>query len=134
MIYLASPYTAHVPPEYALTADDYSAKKQEENYINACIACARIMMKGHLVYSPIAHWHVIDLLTKEFQIGEIGYEDYLAADCEMIDKCDELWVLMLDGWEKSNGVKYEIGYAEMKNKPIKYYILEEDGIYHDTSR
>lgn len=38
----------------------------------------------------------------------------------LISKCDELWVLKIDGWEQSKGVSAEIEYAESLNIPIKY--------------
>ena len=47
----------------------------------------------------------------------------------MIDWCDQLWVLMLDGWEDSVGVQAEIEYAERLDKSI---MLIETSIGSDT--
>jgi hypothetical protein len=38
----------------------------------------------------------------------------------MIDKCDELWVLELEGWRTSRGVSAEIEYALTKGKTVRY--------------
>ena len=38
---------------------------------------------------------------------------------EYINRCDELWVLCLNGWDLSKGVRDEIDYAELIGKPIK---------------
>lgn len=39
---------------------------------------------------------------------------------EMLNVCNEMHVLMLDGWEESIGVIGEINHAKMKNIPIHY--------------
>ena len=118
MIYLASPYSAHTPDGGRNTAEEH------RRYLAACTAVGLIMKTGALVYSPIVHWHIVDQMFT----GEIGYEDYLAADCEMIIKCDELRVLMIAGWEKSVGVKVEIEYAKKHNKPVSYVLIDDTGI------
>lgn len=122
MIYLASPYSAHTPDG---SRDD---EKEHRNYIEACVAVGLIMQTGELVYSPIVHWHIVDKMFK----GKIGYEDYLAADCEMIKRCDELHVLKIEGWERSNGVRLEIEYAEAYRKPVKYFTTSEKGLSYDA--
>jgi hypothetical protein len=38
----------------------------------------------------------------------------------MLKGCDELHVLMLDGWDKSSGVKIEIAEAERMGIPVIY--------------
>lgn len=118
MIYLASPYSAK-------TQDGLIDEvMQHKRYMEACIAAGFLMIKGDLVYSPIAHWHMIDKMFP----GQIGWEDYLAADCKMIELCRELHVLQLDGWELSQGVKLEIAYAKLKNKPVKYFTTSPQGV------
>lgn len=121
MIYLASPYSAKLPD--SLERDEVVEHKR---YMEACIAAGFIMLKGDLVYSPIAHWHIIDQLFK----GMVGYEDYLAADCKMIELCSEVHVLMIEGWDKSKGVLLEIEYAKVKNKPVKYFKNTPEGVVY----
>ena len=36
----------------------------------------------------------------------------------MLDRCDELHILRLPGWERSRGVKYEWDFAVRTSKPI----------------
>ena len=38
----------------------------------------------------------------------------------VLDRCDALWVLQLDGWQESEGVQDEIEYAESKGKRVRY--------------
>lgn len=127
MIYLASPYSAKIHDgEEAGQRDEVLEHKR---YVEACLACGFLMKSGELVYSPIAHWHIIDKLFK----GTIGYEDYLAADMQMIELCREVHVLRIDGWKESRGVQLEIGFAEMKKKPVKYFTIDEKGVKYDAS-
>jgi hypothetical protein len=126
MIYLASPYSAKIHDCAADMPNCRDEVTEHKRYIEACYACGMLMMNGDTVYSPIAHWHLIDRLMQ----GSIGYEDYLAADFEMIDLCSELHVLMLDGWKESRGVTLEIEYAKLKNKPVKYLKLDEQGVHY----
>lgn len=126
MIYLASPYTAKIHD--CIDGVDTPDVIEHKRYIEACMAAGFIMKMGELVYSPIAHWHVIDKLFK----GTIGYEDYLAADMQMIELCREVHVLMLDGWEKSRGVQLEIEFAKMKEKPVKYLKMDSMGVHYES--
>lgn len=121
MIYIASPYSAKLP--LSGLRDEVIEHKR---YMEACIAAGLIMLKGELVYSPIVHWHIIDRLYH----GQLGYEDYLAADCKMLELCDEVHVLMIDGWDKSKGVLLEIEYAKLKGKPIKYFMNTPEGVVY----
>ena len=38
----------------------------------------------------------------------------------ILPRCDELWVLKMEGWDKSNGVAGEIELAKKLNIPINY--------------
>lgn len=125
MIYLASPYTAKIHDciDGTVTPEVVEHKR----YVEACLACGFLMKEGELVYSPIAHWHVIDKLFH----GTIGYEDYLAADMQMIELCREVHVLMLEGWKESRGVSVEIEFAKMKDKPVKYMTIDAQGVHYE---
>ena len=37
-----------------------------------------------------------------------------------LERCDEVAVLMFDGWEKSVGVREEIGIARALGKPVRF--------------
>lgn len=126
MIYVASPYSAkiHDCTEGTITDEVLEHKR----YIEACMAAGFLMLDGKLVYSPIAHWHVIDKLFN----GSIGYEDYLASDLKMIELCEELHVLCIDGWKESRGVQLEIEYAKLKGKEVKYFTQNAQGVEYVT--
>jgi hypothetical protein len=107
LIYLASPYTH----------DD--KKRQETRYNDAVKYLAKFMKQGYHLFSPIAHCH-----TASVRHGLPGDWQYWKDYCSlMVPKCDELWVLMIDGWDKSSGVRGEVELAESLNIPVKYIAL-----------
>lgn len=105
MIYLASPYSH---PDEAI---------REERFRAVCKVAAKFMKHGHLIFSPIAHTHPIAQhgLPK-------GWEYWKKYDTEFIRMCEELWVLMLEGWSRSCGVKAEIALAVEMEKPLRYIL------------
>ena len=105
LIYLAAPYTDPDPEVSALRA------------AQAAYAAAMLMSRyGFVVFSPITHWHaVVDHLPLEKAISH----DFWMEQCiPVLDRCDELHILRLPGWERSRWVKYEWDFAVRMNKPI----------------
>lgn len=70
---------------------------------------AELMMSGHIPVTPLMAHAVIERhpvpLSSEF------WEEYSIT---LLSKCNRMVVLLLDGWEESTGVQYEIAYC-MKN-------------------
>lgn len=54
--------------------------------------------------------------------GELprGWDYWERYDRAMLEACDELWVLCLDGWEDSKGIKGEIAIMQEMGKPVHY--------------
>jgi hypothetical protein len=109
MIYLAAPYTFNGTSEH----DVVLARVQAIDEF-----AASVFQMGHYVFSPISHTHPIKVASDGKLPG--GFAFWANYDYRMIDFCDELWVLKLDGWEKSVGVRAEIEYAERNRKPVVY--------------
>lgn len=103
MIYLASPYSH---PDSAV---------REMRFRDACRAAAKLMRQGHAVFSPIAHSHCICAygLPTDWRFWE-------PFDRLQIERCSEVVVLTLDGWEASQGVRAEILIATELGKPVRY--------------
>lgn len=80
-----------------------------------------MLRRGLVVYSPIVHNHpiaeLIDL-PKDWAFWE-------KIDITMLAKCDMLYVLKINGWEKSRGVAAEIKFAMNRNIPITHTKLED---------
>jgi hypothetical protein len=49
----------------------------------------------------------------------VNWEFWEAQDRRLLQACDELWVLTLDGWQRSIGVRAEIKIAEALGKPVR---------------
>jgi len=106
LIYLATPYN-HAQPEI-----------REYRYMEAVRMSATIMNSTKhnvMVFSPIAHSHNI-AVHGPFDGGWDYWEKF---DYRMIDACDEIWVFTMFGWRTSKGIKAELAYAAMYEKPVK---------------
>jgi nucleoside 2-deoxyribosyltransferase len=103
-VYLACPYS-HVNAEVKQTRFEAVNK-----------IAAEFMAKGYLIFSPISHTHPIALA------GALPghWEFWEAYDRTFIEWADELWVLKLEGWNMSKGVKAEIAIAKAAGKPVRY--------------
>lgn len=104
LIYLASPYSH---PE---------AEVRQQRFETVCHVAAKLMAEGKHVFSPIAHTHPI-ALKGDLPLGFDYWEEF---DRKMIAACGELWVVRMDGWETSKGVKAEVGIAGELGIPVKY--------------
>jgi nucleoside 2-deoxyribosyltransferase len=103
MIYLASPYSHPDRDE------------RERRFTAACYATVLLIQAGHVVFSPIVHGHplVRHGLPTDWPFWE-------RIDRDHLERCDEVVVLMLDGWKESIGVAAEIRIAEELGKPVRY--------------
>ncbi len=113
MIYLASPYSHP------------SADVRHDRFLAAKASTLRLLKAGHLVFSPIVYGHQFaDLLGTDSGWRTLALvQRILRCFPAMIDCCDELWVLKLDGCFQSSGVWNEIEYANATGKPVKYLEL-----------
>lgn len=95
MIYLASPFT-------------HSDKQVEFiRYKQTCQYLADMFRKGLFAFSPIAHCYY---MAREFELPS-DYEYWKSFNMAMLARCDKLYVLMLDGWRESRGVRDEMDNA-----------------------
>ncbi len=124
-IYLASPYTIL---NQGLVAPAIIKKLKEARFQDVCKKAAELMQNGHQVFCPIAHSHPIEL----YGMDEVKSGDFwLEQDFAILIHCDELWVYMLPGWDKSSGVKREVAFAARYNIPVKYL---NDGVFPLTQK
>jgi len=107
IIYLASPYS-HPDPAV-----------RELRFRAACQAAVALLHAGRVVFSPIAHSHPL------VEHGlPTSWNFWQRFDCELLTRCDEVMVLMLDGWEESVGVQAEIRIARELGKLVRYLAPE----------
>lgn len=108
LVYLASPYT-HL--------DEGTVERRYERCVEAV---ARLSTQGHVVFSPVVHFHV----PAKTHGLEGTWEFWERVDKVMIDKSDEVWVLDLPGWMASVGVTAEVEYAKKEGKPV--FLIDSD--------
>ena len=91
-------------------------------------ACIKIMESGNMAISPLTFG--LSLIEKSEQNLPDNYEFWDRFCREFVGTADEMWVLALDGYETSTGVKAEIEAAIARDIPVKLvhpyslYLLE----------
>lgn len=103
LIYLASPYSAY-------------SKGREFAFRIVRDKAAQLMEDGHLIFCPIVHSHIMERSMSKLQDGDF----WLEQDFAVLERCDELWVYMMDGWKESYGVQREIAFALERRIPVFY--------------
>jgi hypothetical protein len=103
MIYLASPYS------------NPDSTVREQRFAAACAAAAVLVRAGHCVFAPVVHGHP---LMEHGLPGDWAFWERHAR--WHIERCDEVVVLMLDGWDASEGVRAEIAIATELGKVVWY--------------
>ena len=111
MIYLASPYS-HANPSI-----------HEQRYQAACRATAALIGAGQVVFSPVVHSH--PLVAFGLPTAWAAWEQ---IDRAFLERCDELAVLMLDGWDQSIGVRAELQIARELGKPVRFLEVDATGL------
>ena len=113
MIYLASPYS-HKQLGIRI-----------QRFQLACEVTAKMLIKGHAVFSPIAYGHAM--------ARSIGthFEVWAPFNDDMLRKCSEMWVLMIDGWKESRGIAHEVKLATTLDIPVRF--LYPDGTFAEES-
>lgn len=113
-VYLANPYSCRTDNE------DYNGlirtvRKAVESYMGGVLK----KKYGVTLILPIAQ---SESMANICAFGT-GFGEWAQDDFTYIEGCDELWVLLEDGWEESIGVQAEIKFALDHNKPVKYVDL-----------
>jgi hypothetical protein len=108
LIFLSSPYSHK------------DTKVRKMRFDLACKWAAKLTRENRLVFSLVAHSHPLLRygLPRSFEF----WRDFTET---MIGRCDELWVLKVKGWERSNGMAVEIKIARSLGKPIIFLDLKK---------
>ena len=108
LIYLASPYS-----HKSLTI-----RRQRARAITHVAAVLHV--QGYHVFSPIVHGHAI---WEEIPLKRLApsYQRYIDWGLDMIERSNQLWVVMLEGWRVSTGIQVEVGHARRLDIPVLYF-------------
>lgn len=124
LIYLACPFSHKdelVRLDRVQKADQYTA------YLISC---------GNIVFSPVTHsFRVARYLPPKYLLN---HEFWMKQDIPILKRCDELYILALNGWEQSKGVIREINAAitfkipftikTWNNKEFKLWLKATEGL------
>lgn len=108
LVYLATPYSKY-------------PAGLEAAFVDAAKLTARLLRVGVKVYSPIAHTHPIAV---HGNLDALDHSIWLPFDEAIMAKSDAMLVAKMDGWDKSIGIKHEIGVFGAAEKPIYYLDVE----------
>jgi len=109
LVYLASVYSWPYD-------DTVTPKIKEKRFRLAAKVSGKLMSKdlGVFIFSPIAHSH------PQQKYAKLPFDfNWYTRDLALLAKCDELWILEMEGWDKSEGIQKEITAAKELDKPIK---------------
>lgn len=102
MIYVASPYSH----------PDFLIRKSRFLIVEQFVAHCLINLQT-AVFSPIVYWHKIAV---DYDIPSDA-QTWLPFNTNMIRRSESMFVLKLEGWQESKGVKLEMNFAKMLNIP-----------------
>lgn len=105
MIYLATPYT-HADKHIEIQRFETVTKE-----------AARIMELGQNVISPITHGVPLCMVNQNLPTDFLFWHNHCL---DLLKRCDEMYVLEVDGWKESRGVQTEIEFARKRNIPIHF--------------
>lgn len=119
LVYIASPYTdgnLWVMGLRAARITQITAKLQRRHG------------QTHTLYSPIVHGHAI-VSTEEGRTLPHTWDYWQTHDFNILKRCDELWMVMIKGWDTSRGMDAELAYAKKLGKPVTW--IDKDGEFFD---
>ena len=103
LIYLASPYS-HT-----------STSIRHLRFLAARAFTIEALRAGYAIFSPIVYGE--DMATA---IGT-AFEPWQVFNDTVIQKSDEVWVLCLEEWQRSRGIKHELELARDLGKPVHFF-------------
>lgn len=106
--YLASPYTSQ-----------YSSRRTER-YLTALKAMNVLMLKGIVVFGPVAHTHP---LATKFRLPKDS-EYWMKYDKAFVKNSIGMIMLLIDGWMDSNGMKTELEMVRTRQSYPLYIMTE----------
>lgn len=110
-IYLANSYSSFLDDP-----DAASLQRNQRRHLESYVGGKLKKKYGVTIILPIA----ISASMADLCAFGTGFSEWADDDFNFISRCDELWVLMSDGWKESVGVRAEIEYASGLGLPIKY--------------
>jgi hypothetical protein len=109
LIFISSPYSHE------------DEKIVEENYLKVARFAGLLCSMGEVVISPIVYGHTL-VGHVRMPTDWMFWKNFCLI---LLEKCDEMIVYKMEGWDKSRGVREEIEFATNKGIKITYRDYEE---------
>src|SRR5260370_25301843 len=98
---------------------DARTEIREARFRAATSAAAKLIERGRIVFSPVTMTHPIDrVLAGEHHT--LGSKFWVRFDEPFMERCDEIVILRVDGWEKSSGVSRERRFFQDRGLPVSF--------------
>lgn len=115
LVYIASPYGSDL-------------KLEQYRYEATVRFTVERLKLRECAFSPIVHSHPLGLIIKR------DADFWYRVDLSLLDASYKVIVLMLEGWEQSDGVQREIRYAEDNGLQLEFiepsaFVLGEDPVH-----
>lgn len=104
LVYVASPYTHPDPAEV------------ERRYLEVTKITADLVNGGMMAISPITYGHTLAAMAQ--MPGDWNF--WMGFCLSLLNKCDKLLVVKMQGWEESKGVHAEIAYAREHGIEVEF--------------
>lgn len=95
---------------------------QRKRCAAAHYVAAKLTLEGKHVFSPLTHNEQLIDLTNDKMPGE----HWMQFDLAILDICQSLYILKMDGWEASKGVAREIAFAKNKGIQIQEILAPDE--------
>lgn len=110
LIYIASPYSHEL--------DDVRVS----NFRLVSKLAAKMVAEGNIVISPITYGHVL----LDYHAMPSDWDFWKNFCLSFLERCDEIIVYQMPGWENSRGILEEIEFSKSKGIKISYRKFEEN--------
>lgn len=118
--YICSPYSTPVPDLSSLPKDLQDLTKRllrKRRHDEAQRLASKLIEQGYLLVEPIASCHY-----KNDKLGlKAEYDYWQRRDRRLVERCDGVIVLGMDGWKESVGVTDEVKYAKELGREVWLY-------------
>jgi len=98
---------------------------QRKRCAAAHYVAAQFSLQGRHMFSPLTHNEVLMDILNDALPGE----HWMQFDLAILAICKKLYVLKLEGWDRSKGVQREIAYAKELGIPIEEVLPPEEKLY-----
>lgn len=88
----------------------------EQRYQEAVRIAAELISHGYNVVSPIVHNHPLVKHGRQ----NTGWSDWKKWDLKLLDACRVMFIVKMEGWKESTGVREEWSHCAVNDYPVLF--------------